>query len=83
MVDESETRIDALDAEAMMFKKQAESTNEMMKSVRFNNSVVSSISLTFNTPRFENSPTTNMPTSTISRGLYSEGTKSLLVVKPR
>lgn len=34
MVDESETRIDALDAEATMFKKQAESTDEMMKNVR-------------------------------------------------
>jgi E3 ubiquitin-protein ligase BRE1 len=39
MVDESEIRIDALNAEAMMFKKQAESTNEMMKNVRFNNSL--------------------------------------------
>ncbi|OAX40088.1 BRE1-domain-containing protein [Rhizopogon vinicolor AM-OR11-026] len=34
MVDEAETRIDALDANAVMYKKQAESTDEMMMNVR-------------------------------------------------
>src|SRR5882757_159853 len=73
MVDEAETRIDALDANAVMYKKQAESTDEMMMNVRFDNCMVSSISLTFNTRRFENSPTTNTATSTASRGVYSKG----------
>jgi hypothetical protein len=35
MVDESEIRIDAIDANATVYKKQAESTEEMLKDVRF------------------------------------------------
>lgn len=77
VMDEAETKFNALEADVLMYKKQAECTEEMMKNVRFF-IVVWTISIT-SLPRFERLRTKNMPTSTTSRVVYSRETMTLLV----
>lgn len=77
VMDEAETKFNALEADVLMYKKQAECTEEMMKNVRFH-IVVWSISI-ISLPRFERLRTKNMPTSTTSRVVYSRETMTLLV----
>lgn len=77
VMDEAETRFTALESDILMYKRQAESTEEMMMNVRFH-ILVWSIFIN-SLPRFERSPTKNMLTSTTSRAVYSRGTTTLLV----